>query len=224
MKSLVTGVYAEQEGATERRFLPILVRRTLEYCLLQYGATNVDILDPIWVRLHSQPNYLEQRISEAARQCSGYHILMVHADADARTADTAIQERINPGFERARRTGATSPELVEVVPIRSTDAWMLADEIALAVVLGTTMTRNELGLPPHVRDVERDLNPKSTLQQAIKQVEQRSTRRRRIDFESIHSPLAEQIDLNILLQVPAYERYVQQTHAVLIKLGFVRDS
>ena len=107
MRTLVTALYAE--GRTDERFLPIIIQRSAERILLQKGIAITDVLEPMIIKLPQEKTKLklENRILEAARYAVGFHLLVVHQDADDSKPDKAKQERIMPGFKRVqRRAGA----------------------------------------------------------------------------------------------------------------------
>lgn len=76
----------------------------------------------------ASPSIHANRIWDAARRAEGYHGLIVHVDADYSTADRARRDRIDPGFELIRQSSErVCDQLVPLIPVRMTEAWMLAD-------------------------------------------------------------------------------------------------
>jgi hypothetical protein len=225
MMTLVLALYAE--GHVDERFLPVVIQRTVEQILQQRGQTVVDVMEPITVNhtIDRQFATRAERILEAARRSAGYHALVVHADADYPTSERALTERFWPGLERvsqARLNRQTvCDHLLPIVPVQMTEAWMLADPEALRVVVGTAAQGQELGLPAHAHEVESDPYPKRTLEQAVHNaLASRPKRRQRIVLNTIYEPLARQISLERLEEVPAYRRFVADMTDVLIALHF----
>ena len=96
---------------------------------------------------------------------------------------------------------------------------MLADAEALQMVIGTNVHPEELGLPRHPRQVESISDPKAMLNRVVQHaLAMRRKRRRRINVATIYEPLARQIDLSSLQQVPAYRQFVDDLTAMLIEL------
>lgn len=93
------------EGATERRFLSVLIRRTAEHLLYEHGLITADVNDPIIVNYDVQPTHrsLESRILEAAKFASACDALIVHADSDFPTRHRAYQERFLPGAKHVTK-------------------------------------------------------------------------------------------------------------------------
>lgn len=227
MTALVMALYAE--GRTDEGFLPVVIQRTAEQVLAHRGNTVVDVLEPIVLNhtIDLQFRARDERILEAARRASGFHALIVHADADYPTPVRALQERFLPGqtrVDQARvaRELSVCDHLVPIIPIQTTEAWMLADHAALCEVIGANLTAEALGIPAHPHQVESDPDPKRTLNSVIQRaLAQRPRRRRRIDPRSVYEPLARQINLARLSSVPAYARFMADLTQTLIALHLV---
>lgn len=226
MTALVMALYAE--GHADEGFLPVIIQRTAEQVLAQRGRAVVDVLGPIILNHtidHQFPTRVE-RMLEAARRASGYHALIVHADADYPTRDRALAERFIPGQKEVYKISQTQElvceYLVPIIPVQMTEAWMLADPDALREVIGVRLTAEAIGVPAHPHQVESDPDPKQTLNTAIqKALAQRSRRRRRMDVRSVYEPLARQISLARLSGVPAYAQFMADLTRTLIALHLI---
>ena len=121
MTMLTLALYCE--GRTDERFLPILIQRTIEQVLLQRGRSVVDVLEPSIVRLEASFSSQAERSLTAARQTAGYHVLIVHADADYPTPRRALDERFLPGLNLVRHASGPKCEIVvPLIPVRMTEA------------------------------------------------------------------------------------------------------
>lgn len=223
MITLVLALMAE--GPTDERFLPIIIQRTAEKILRERSRFVVDVLEPIDLRKEIRPGTYKnqaERILLAAQHAAGYHALIVHVDADDRTHHDAIYERIQPGFDLVKASKEdVCRQLIPIIPIRMTEAWMLADPEAFKEVVGTDVPTRNLGLPARPHQVEAELDPKHQLRQAIKLASASRPRRRRrrgIRLGHLYEPLARQIRLERLSAVPAYQRFVDDLTACLIAL------
>ena len=220
MSVLVVALYAE--GSTDDRFLSPIIQRTAESIIAQYGQNVVDVLEPVIVP--SQPHqHREECIFSAACYAHGYHALIVHSDADDRTPDRALFERIQPGFDLVSRTDQEAcKHLIPVIPVQMIEAWMLVDHNALCEVIGTNLSPQILGLPSRSAEVERDANPKQTLKEVIqKALSHRPQRRRQLDFTTRQESLARRINLNILYSVPSYREFFINFKKTLAELNFI---
>lgn len=90
-----------------------------------------------------------------------FDVIVVHRDADNAGPDPRTQEIIN-----AVTTEAAAAQVVPVVPVRMTEAWLLLDEAAIRQVAGNPNGRVGLKLPkPH--EVESVADPKHALRQCL---------------------------------------------------------
>ena len=224
MKNLVMALFAE--GSTDDQFLGIIAQRTAEHILNQHSTEIVDVLDPQPVRRRSASKRAEQ-ILHAAQDVHGYHLLLVHADADAPTQDGARSERIEPGVQRVEQAinqgEHVCDTLVPVIPIRMTEAWMLADPDALINIIGTRSSPADLGVSHRPHEVERISDPKSKLQNALN-VSRSPRRRRPPKIGALYEPLARMLSLDRLAQVPAYGQFQTDLTQALRELHFIRGE
>ena len=221
IRALALAFYGE--GATDKRFLPTLIQRTVQAILAEHQRTDIDIsnLDVLNDDLHRITKQ-DERILEAARRAVNYHILLVHADADYPNRDRALAERIQPGFDRVRGEQAgVCAHLIPVIPVRMTEAWMLADPAGLRTVMGIAKPIHELGLPQNARQVELVLDPKARLDAILQGAHGTQKRRHRIRLETLYLPLAQQISLARLAAVPSYQQFVEDLTGALGILGLV---
>ena len=212
------------EGPADRNFIPIVARRTAEIILNQKSLNVVDVLEPQIVDKRGPTQ--RDKILNAALDVSGFHLLIVHADADSRTQEDAWAHRIEPGLSKVRQAFQSGQEvcsqLVPVIPIRMTEAWMLADPDSFIQVIGTAASQSEMGMPKRALQVESLPNPKSELQSIMdKALNDRPRRRRRKrSITELFEPLARIIRLDRLAQVPAYEKFQRELELTLRELSF----
>lgn len=222
MKQLVLALYAE--GTTDQLFLPSIIQRTTIQVLRQYEHQQINVLTPRAVHLEKAPATRDECILQAAREASDSNILIVHADADHPTRDRAYDERFLPGQRLVQRTSTgVCSNLVPLIPIRMTEAWMLAAEHeVLKIVLKTRLSAQELGLVHRVRQVEHIANPKQTLKQlAQRATAERSGRHRNVDIHPIYVALGQQISLERLNNVPSYQEFVKDLKDALKTLNLI---
>jgi hypothetical protein len=105
------------------------------------------------------------------------------------------------------------------------EAWMLADSDALLDSIKANRRSQDLKLPK-VSEVERDANPKSTLNEIVRKANsnrsssKRAAGRREINIDKCYEHLAASIDLNILSLVPSYKAFRNDlTQALTTILG-----
>lgn len=214
MRTLALGISAE--GNTDVRFFtPLLVRVATD--LLRTKAHHPAQIADVEV-LPGRPSHETSRevLSSYARSLD---VLVVHADANG-DVQRAIDERIQPLFELARGMFPEKPELVELVPSRETEAWMLCDFQALRDVLGTQKRRRDLGLPAHVREVENITDPKAVLKEA-QQLALGMRQARKVGLAPLYAALGQAVSLDQLIRLSAFVRFADAFESALRHLGFL---
>lgn len=225
MRALVTALYAE--GPSDERFLPVLIQRTAATILAERSAHAVEVLEPMLVTPQERHTQAEN-ILAVARQVHGYHILFVHADADAPSRATTFQQRFEPGLrqvQNAHHNGdPVCADLVPVIPVQMREAWLLADPQALIDVIGTNLSADVLGIPRYSHQIEGLADPKQRLTDIIRHAfAQRSRRRRRWTIREFDEPLAQQIALAQLQRLPSYQDFVADLTAALVRQNFCQE-
>lgn len=218
MTTLVLALLAE--GPTDELFLPGIIQRTVQNLVLRRGRTVIDVLEPMLVTIRPDIQGQAERILEAAYQTEGYHALIIHADADHHSADRALNERFQPGVLLVQDSGINH-HLVPLIPIRMTEAWLLADPESLLNIIGTWMNTNALGLPSHPHQIESDPDPKATLKEVVRRATAQRGRRRKLQVADVFAPLARTISLERLQRVPAYQQFVQDMTGALVELHII---
>jgi len=126
-----------------------------------------------------------------------FDIIFIHHDWNERGKVAALRDRVTSRL-------STGARLVGVVPVRETEAWILADPGLLAGAASADVC------PPRPRDVESIADPKIPLQRAL---------------GCRFSPMAaeefgENISLDRLAEVPAYQSFLQDLTTALKELNF----
>ena len=207
MKNVALALYAE--GSTDQLFLPEVIRRTAKQNLIQSGQQYIDVkpVDPISFSKTGMKQ--DECILQAARRAASYNILIIHADADYRTAERALKERFYPGYSLVQQAQeAVCRCVLPIVPVQMTEAWMLADPEALRAALGTSKKVQDLGLPLKAKLVEADSDPKHTLKMIVSKANTHRSRQRFVEVNSLYTFLGRKVDLSRLRDVPAYQRFV----------------
>lgn len=223
MTHLAMALFAE--GSTDHQFIRIVAQRAAEHILNHNSPMVVDVLDPHFVE--RSPGKQAKKILDAAHSAYGFHLLLVHADADARTRDTAWADRIEPGRQRvleaSRDCEQVCDKLVPVIPVQMTEAWMLADPFALAETMGCKTSPTDLGLPRRPSQVESFADPKAKLKEAIRNAQSDRPRRRRRDLKisDLYEPLAGTVGLDRLAGVPAFCQFQTDLTQALRELHFI---
>lgn len=222
MTTLVTALYAE--GRSDERFLPRIIQRTATNLLSQHSQRVIDVLEPTLLRPDESGSRSDMILS-VARKAAGYHILFVHADADAPTRNRAYAERIEPGMRQialAHEQESICSDLVPVIPIQAVEAWLLADGEALRAVIGSDLSLGALGIPQAVTAIEGIADPKQSLSEIVNRaMAGRPRRRRNLNLGELYEPLANQVSLSRLAELTAFQHFTDDLTTALANLGFL---
>lgn len=221
MRSLELALYCE--GPTDQLFLSIIIQRSSRKILEQYKQGSINISRVETIKINKTGLRRDECVFQAASKAAKYHVLIVHADADHPTREKALLERFQPGYRLVQQAEEKiCKNLLPIIPVRMTEAWMLADHEAMQDVLETALRVQELGLPSKARQVESDPDPKHTLRQIMQRAcAERSRRHRAVDLRSLYAPLARRINLERLGNVPSYKQFVKDLTETLKILNLV---
>lgn len=216
------------EGETDARFLDVIAQRTALQILSRQSPGVVDVL-PVQ-RLRPSGNGQAQRILTAAHEAHGYHLLLIHADADAPSPNAAWADRVQPGLALVRDSAARGEAVCEhcmaVIPVQMTEAWLLADGDALLQLIGTRESAGNLGLRHSGRRVETIADPKIYLSQILEAARKgmRPSRRRAVQSGAMYEPLARRMSLERLALLPSYATFHSELTRTLTALGFIPQT
>jgi Domain of unknown function (DUF4276) len=193
MADLVFGFYGEEQ--IDYAFLMPLIARTLTQLVPDAYVFPYEIPEQKGL------TQIEQ-LMFASHEGRGYNFIVVHLDADDASPDNAYQERFQPDLATVLKTSPLeyNHDLVPLIPVYMTEAWMLADFDAFREVIGTKLSPKELGFPEYPKAIEKISDPKILFRQAIAA----SRSGKHINTEEMYEPLARQITLTRLSEIPAY--------------------
>jgi hypothetical protein len=199
------------EGSSDDQFLPRLLGRALtELCNTEFEDA-VDVADVQPIRDRRGPSSVADVIELVEQHRASFSVIFFHRDQGA-NADRVATEWIQPLREM---WGGRAEQLVALVPVRETEAWLLADGDALRSALGVpNWSDASMGLPAQPAQVERLPDPKRVLSDVM----QRVSRSRTDHF----TQLGELVSLDRLRAVPAYRRWWTETREALVRLNYRR--
>jgi len=198
------------DGPTDRALLPIL-----RWLLAQHATTPFEQnWADLW-RWPRPPAKLAGRV-EAALDLYPCDLLVVHRDAEREPPE-------NRAREIAEATRACSMPVVQAVPVRMTEAWLLFDEPAIRRAAGCPNGTHPLNLPA-LKHAESIPDPKEILHGALRVASHRSGRRLKQLQPDIRR-LADLIDdFAPLRAVPSFLAFEESLRDALRGLGFLRDG
>lgn len=122
------------EGSTDNRFLESVIQRTFEDVAFECdGEVEVLPVQSIEKQNGAFTDLVESYARLAAKR--GVMVLCIHADADSGTDENAFTFKVDPAFVnvKAKEESENSicKNLVAVIPVRMTEAWMMSDTLFL---------------------------------------------------------------------------------------------
>jgi hypothetical protein len=215
------GLALYAEGPTDHRFLEGLARRGVTQAFVDHGIV-AEIPEVQRLSIDDALTGRADRIrSGAVNEQGAFHVLFIHADGNGDPA-RAWAERVEPGKEAVEsQLGTQDRAVVGIVPVRMTESWALSDGEAVRVVLSSTKSDQELGLPP-ANQLEVLTDPKAVLDSVVASAHTRSRRRRVESGAAYLDRLAETIRIDSLRALSSYRRFEADLIAALQHLGHLK--
>lgn len=209
------------EGPTDYRFLQQIIRRTFESVAFECNG-QIEVYEPEFMERAKKVGFDEQVLEAAQRAYeAGLMVLCVHTDADDSNDLNVMKYKFKPAFELVEK----SPEdhcknIVPVVPIHMTEAWMLADKEIIRSELDTD--KNNVDLNLH-RPPESYADPKNAIIEAIRIAKEDETNRRRREFKisDLYQTIGQRVDLEKISNLPSYQKFVDGVRDAYKKLGYL---
>jgi hypothetical protein len=208
------------EGTTDLRFLGNIIHRTFEKIALECQS-EIEVYQPEFLKKEGT-TFVEQ-ICHLATRYNYFHIICIHTDSDSRSITKKMKYSINPAITSVQSLNEPAcKNLVSIIPIQMTEAWMLADIDLLKTKIGTTMSNLQLGFPSHSNLIESISNPKTLLCEAIRRANvSHSRRRKHIALSSLYSPISQELDIERLNELPSYSAFESNAREAMIKLNYL---
>lgn len=220
MRYLSSALYCE--GPTDANFLRPLLLRLCER-LAGLSSESVEVSEPLVLADKPQHRHRSraERIELAARAADGaWLLLFIHADADGRDGRAAKAERVQPAVDRLSDVLGPARRAIAVVPVRMTDAWVLADVDAFRSGVGTTRDAEDLGLGDVLaHGADRVPDPKALLRSALLAARPGA---RRAQLGAYLERIGDSTSLDRLRRLEAFRQLEAEVEAALRVLGIIR--
>jgi hypothetical protein len=201
------------EGSSDRVLLPIL-----NWLLRQHTADYA--IQAEWAELRHLPRPPKGFAAKIRMSLDLYpcDVLFVHRDADRvayHTRVTEIQRVLSQvdawDIERS----------IPVIPVRTTEAWLLINEVALRLAAGNPNGRQQLEIPP-LNCLEQLADPKQVLHQLLKDASELSGRRlKRFPIEARVWRITQFVDdFSLLRALEAFQSLEQSVSQVVRDQGW----
>lgn len=206
MPAIITIAYFV-EGSTDERFLSPIIQRTF-YHLVAEAAFDIDVATPIYLDKST-----EECVKEYVEEVKGYSAVCIHVDGDKDSYEKAYDYK----YEKlAHILTSNKSNVVPLIPIRETEAWMLADKELLFRQLQVEAKKVDFNL---TNDPEKVADPKKHLKELIRAVQQTMPKKVRkvVGIEKLYTPLGNQLPIEKLQQLPSYQAFYEAAKQALIK-------
>lgn len=209
------------EGTTDVRFLDNIIERTFSEAAMECKGV-IEVYTP--QHIPSQGKTFKEKVFQAAMTANqqGVMVLCVHTDADDSSDEKARTERILPSFEAVLETEEENicRNLMAIVPIQMTEAWLLADEAVLLDAMMSSEPLRELGIenaPESYND------PKTKIKEAIRSAHQNKSKRHRqqVSISDLYGPVGQQCDLEKLRGLSSFQKFEEEVRQALQKLNYL---
>lgn len=210
------------EGTTDTRFLGNIIQRSFEDAAFECKG-QIEILPIQHIEKETGLEFIES-IKTCAQKAwdMGVMVLCVHTDADGKDDSTVFGCKLKPLFEQANFWSHQKHcrNLVAVVPVQMTEAWMLADTQLLKEEIGTDKNVVELGIHKRPEDYA---DPKEVIKKAITISRQKETKRRRRDLkiDELYSSMGQKLDLTALNPLKSYRKFRDSIITAYQKMSYM---
>jgi hypothetical protein len=208
------------EGTTDLRFLGNIIQKTFENIALDC-QTEIEVYQPESLKKEGA-TFVEQ-VTRLVSKYHYFHIICIHADSDSNSIANRMRCNFNPAFREVELLPAPAcKNLVAIIPVHMTEAWMLADIDLLKIKMGSTLTNEELGLPAHSNLIESLRNPKRVISEALRIGQETHPRRRKkLNISNLYSPISQELTLARLNQLPSFRTFVENARIAMAKLNYL---
>ncbi len=204
------------EGGSDALYFDILFPRLIRDIVAREGTDVVEVPDIPAVKLGQQGRGIAHVAAEACAFRDAFDILFIHADTGGRAQESRLDDRASAYcLALAERCAWPKGQCITVSPRHETEAWLLADGLAVTDALGYCGSPNEIGLPEQAQDAERLHDPKQTLRDAIERV---AGRRRSQSVSNIFPAVAQRQRLDELRRSRSFRDFETQLRQCLTAL------
>jgi hypothetical protein len=218
---ILTGLFTE--GTTDNRFLESVVKRTLEEVAFDCTG-DIDVELEI-IKINKKDLSFSDQVLEASKSAFekfSILLLFVHTDSDDTNDELIFASKIVPAQKKLsdQDSGSHCKEMIAIVPIHMTEAWMIADTVLLKSEIGIDKTDAELGI--HLNP-ERLKNPKNIIEEIIRLSKEDFTKRRRnngLNISDLYQIMGQKVELSELEKLPSYLKFKNSLIIKLKELNF----
>ncbi|RYX84400.1 DUF4276 family protein [bacterium] len=219
MANIITIAYTT-EGSTDKRFLESIIKKTFEEIAIKCEGS-IEVYDPVYIKPNKNGTFIDNAellLKEAFE--IGSNVVCFHIDADDTNDHAVFQYKVEPINDLIEILGDDiCKNVVSIVPVRMSEAWMLADKILLKEEIGTVKTDAQLNINKHSETIA---DPKELIVEALRIAQDNLPKRRnRITINELYQPIGQRVSIIELEKLPSFQKFKASVEAAFIKLNFL---
>ena len=218
---ILTGLFTE--GTTDNRFLESVVKRTLEE--VAFDCTGDIEVELEIIKIDKKDLSFSDQVLQASKSAFekfSILLLFVHTDSDDINDELIFASKIDPAQKRLSDQDSSSycKEMIAIVPIHMTEAWMIVDRELLKSEIGIDKTDGELGISLNPEKLK---NPKNIIEEIIRLSKEDLTKRKRnfgLNISDLYQIIGQKVELSELEKLPSYLKFKNSLIMKLKELNF----
>lgn len=219
MSNIITIGYTT-EGTTDKRFLDSIIKKTFDQIAFEC-ETMIEVYDPVYIPLKKSDNFVDDVCELAVYAFSiGISVLCIHVDADAVDDSDVFARKINPAFFKIETCQINvCKNTIAIVPVRMSEAWMLADKEVFKSELQTNLTDETLGIN---KFPESFADPKAVIREALRIAQENLPQRRpKVTISEIYQPIGQKASILELEKLNSFRKFKEAIRNSFIKLNYL---
>ena len=207
------------EGRSDAAYLDVLLPRLMDEITLIDGIGLITVPQAPALRL-DVGRRIDSVADELCRNRDCFHIVFIHADTGGRGLEGGL-EAGGPRYCREIQIRCQWPaeRCVVIAPRHETEAWVLADAVAMMDALGATGDPRRLGLPADAAAAEALADPKAVLNGLAASLDRRGRRR---DPSALFARVAQEQRIATLRGSRSFQDFEAGLRRALSSLGCLR--
>lgn len=220
-RMLVVGLATE--GETDIRFMNDVVLRSIEHLVYTECSQDVDIfVNPIRAEKgESFEDYVRNSIRRGVEEC-GMMALAMHSDSDKDSYEERFLHKFTPVLESLKANPEGCDLLIPIIPVRMTEAWMLADKELFKDEIGSDDTDAELGLDKRPESIA---DPKMLIENDLRMLARKRSRKYdAVAISELYDMLGSKVSVEKLSLLPSFVKFLESVRGALTALGYLKPS
>ncbi len=207
------------EGKTDNAYFEVLLPRLIENIVQQRAPRNVSVPAYPAIPWDASDKSIDTVSNKICETMEAFDIVFIHADTGGAAQQASLPARSTSFCEACLKLCEFPPvRCVPLTPKHETEAWVLTDRTAICDALGFRGNPDKLDLPKNAKDAEKDPDPKSTLNSAVKKA---IGKRRRLNPTSLFPIVASTQNLVELRKTTSFREFEKRLVAALEDVGCI---